>query len=234
MQPGSSVADPAASTVPAAPSSSARVTGRSRRRLDAPVAGPGEVCPAGEMPAVFAYDLDTGVDEWATCSLGETQRFLLAATDDVAYLVEHVVSEQGPPGEPPALVALDAHDGSERWRMPLASTWWGIPPGSFLGAGSSSPRWTTDRPAIAGIDAASGTVVWRIDANERSYPVAVTERVVVVRMTRSWTLARTPMVTDASGQLVRPTFTYQLDGYDRATGVRCGARRSNARPTKKA
>ena len=122
-------------------------------------------------------------------------------------------------GGPPDLVALDVRDGSERWRAQLAASWWGIPPGPFLGVGAIVAPLDDAGLAIAGLDPGSGAVLWRIEVNERTRAVAVIDGVVVVRDDSIVDPGPHPMTTDGNGALVAPTFSYELRGYDRATGA---------------
>jgi outer membrane protein assembly factor BamB len=182
-------------------------------------AGPGSECPAETGPALAAYDIATGEEQWATCGDPTVQRFPTAVTDDSLYVVEHAVSAQGPALAAPELVTLDADDGTERWRVPLAGTSFAVP-GPFLGAGVIVVEVDDGGPAIAGIDAVTGAPVWRIDvAEHQPRLVAVTERMVVVRDDTIVDPGPRPVETDDRGQFVPPTFTFQLRGHDRISGA---------------
>ena len=148
----------------------------------------------------------------------------------LAYLVEQRASGPGSMVGPPELVALEVRDGSERWRVQLAATWWGIPPGPFLGVGAIVAPLDDGGLAIAGLDPGSGAVLWRIDVNDRTRGRRHrrSRRGARRRHRGSWPASDGPPM--ATEQLVAPTFTYSSVATTEQLARRCGAPRSNAHP----
>ena len=69
------------------------------------LAGTAEVCPAGELPSVGAFDLDTGAVLWSGCSAVTAYREVFGAADGVVVLLES--SREGE-----SAVSFDAADGT--------------------------------------------------------------------------------------------------------------------------
>lgn len=135
-------------------------------------ATPAPSCPAAEFPSAGALRLADGAVAWGACSPDEAYRTIIGASDRVV-----VVQESGPQGVDRHTIALDATDGSELWRQPIANM--PIPPGPVDGQGivvlATADR---DAPAIVGVDAMTGEEHWRVASGD--VPLAHSATVAVV------------------------------------------------------
>ncbi|HEY7627966.1 MAG TPA: PQQ-binding-like beta-propeller repeat protein [Ilumatobacteraceae bacterium] len=140
-------------------------------------------CAADQEPALGAYDVASGSLLWMYCSADQTWRSLFDATADIAY-VESTTADSTNIGNPLELIAVDAHTGTELWRV--AHTWSQLqwPLGSFTGAGIIVlPVKAESGDTLVGLDAGTGEVRWQIAADDNptgAVPVANTDHIVVV------------------------------------------------------
>ncbi len=183
----------AASTAPTGPSTTPGSAGTA--------SGAAAQCDVRGRPQVFAYERTTGDLRWTVCGTGVRVTTLAGATDDTVYAVSSDPSTR--------LVALDAASGAPRWQLDLAPG--ASPaPGPLIGEGVIVVTIGDDRqPSLAGVDPATGSVVWQVPVS--APPLAATEGDVVVYDTAA------PAPSGAAG---RPTarVPVSLIGYDRATG----------------
>jgi outer membrane protein assembly factor BamB len=126
----------------------------------APASATAELCATGEFPSFGAFDLASGALQWSKCSPEETYRLVIGASDDVALVLESSDSGNG------ATVALDARDGTERWR--LSSVFGlGVAPGPIDGQGIAVLETDLEgTPFVIGVDIATGVERWRIEPRE--------------------------------------------------------------------
>ena len=118
---------------------------------------PVSACTEGELPAAGAVDLTTGDVRWTVCSAAEVYRTLVGAFDDVV-----VVSETAYPDA--EAVALSVTDGAERWRRATVTQPVETPRGPTAGVGVVL-RMLSDGlggVGLAGLDVATGEVVWQL------------------------------------------------------------------------
>ena len=153
-------------------------------------ATPAPACPSSEYPAAGALRIADGAVAWLACSPEEAYRTVVGASDDIV-----LVEERGPTGR--RTIALDAADGSERWRRSTANM--PTPPGPFDGQGIVVLA-ADDQgaPVLVGVDAATGAERWRVASGEA--PLAHSATVAVV-----W-------------HAVEPGLSSRFRGIDRATG----------------
>jgi outer membrane protein assembly factor BamB len=118
---------------------------------------PASTCAEGELPAAGALDLATGDVRWTVCSAAEVYRTLVGAFDDVV-----VVSETAYPDA--EVVALSLTDGAERWRRPTTGQPIETPRGPTAGVGIVLRILSDGLGAggLAGLDVATGEVVWQL------------------------------------------------------------------------
>ena len=67
-----------------------------------------------------SFEMATGADLWTRGSAPGMNRFIRGADDKRVYVVDQPSQREGGPLRAPMLVALDAIDGTEQWRLPLA------------------------------------------------------------------------------------------------------------------
>lgn len=114
-------------------------------------------CRGEALAAAAAFDSRSGRVEWSVCSTDPVYRSMVAAMDRVVYL--SVFAD-----EVSDLVALDARDGAELWRLPVVSSGSpgsGWPKGAFAGGGAVVlvlADETSQAPMLAGVDAIIGVV----------------------------------------------------------------------------
>lgn len=165
---------------------------------------PEQVCPDGELAAAGAVDLATGDTRWVVCSPTEAYRTLVAASGDAVVLSELVIPDLD-------TVTLAAADGTEQWRRATAGQQIDAPRGPGLGGGvvlrsidDGGGTGTGGGGALAGLDAATGDIVWQLD--ERLEVLGQSDTVAVV----------TSFDPGAGGGAAGPPV---VRGIDRATGV---------------
>jgi outer membrane protein assembly factor BamB len=113
------------------------------------------VCPAGEFPALGAFDFSTGAIRWSFCSAEETYRSIVGTLPDVVLVRESTAYPEG------VTIAYDTEDGTELWRR--ATQAMPIPRG--VAGGQGVVVLSADdggAPAVLGLDADSGEERWRL------------------------------------------------------------------------
>ena len=135
-------------------------------------ATPTPTCPSGEFPSAGALRITDGTVLWSACSPNEAYRSVDGASNDIV-----LIQEGGPSGDNRHTIALDAADGSERWRRPIANT--PMPSGPVDGQGIVVLA-TVDRdtPALVGVNALTGEELWRVGSSD--VPLAHSATVAVV------------------------------------------------------
>ena len=200
--PPSATTAPSTRTVAPTPTSAAPPVGASV------MSPPLRACQAGEAPALVAYARDDGSTAWSTCQDGSAWRDLVGATETAVYLLQASSASGGPTNLGWLnLIAVDAGSGTEKWRVAMGGYSPFVPAGPVAAQGIVLT--TLDDGAghsIAGLDADSGEVRWRVAATTDTQPLASGDDVVVVRG---------PMAT--------------LSGFERATGRQLWSVRENAR-----
>lgn len=132
--------------------------------------GEGGPCSKGELPAVGAVELDTGAVRWVACSATETYRSMIGANDEVVVVREMHESDG-------YVIALDAGDGAELWRVqsPPAQR----PAGPVAGSGVVVLLTGGQEDAeLVGVDAVTGVERWRVP--ERFTVLGSSNRVIAV------------------------------------------------------
>jgi outer membrane protein assembly factor BamB len=158
----------------------------------APSGTPAPACPTREYPAVGALGITDGAVEWFACAPDEVYRTVIGSSDDIV-----LIEERGRGGRDQRTIAMDAADGSERWRMSTAEA--PTPAGPIDGQGiivlAASEQ---DATALVGVDAATGQERWRVASGH--VPLANSATVAVV------------------GDATSPGASSRFRGIDRVTG----------------
>ena len=119
---------------------------------------PASSCTDGALPAAGAIDLASGAVRWAVCSPSEVYRTFIGAFDGTIVLSEAEYPDAD-------AVALAVGDGAERWRRATAGQQIETPRGPTAGMGVVLRNVTDDTGGVglAGLDLATGDVVWSLD-----------------------------------------------------------------------
>jgi hypothetical protein len=136
------------------------------------------MCDGALLPALAALDPSTGEFRWTHCSADPAWREVRGATDDVVYVDETLPAPSGSPsvdGQLNAVVAIDAGNGDELWRVSVARQPLGWPLGPFAGSGVVVVAVDDDNgAAIVGLDASSGDTRWRVALADLGAPAVPT------------------------------------------------------------
>jgi len=152
-----------------------------------------DVCPAGELPSVGAFDLATGALLWSLCSEVTAYREVFGAGEDMV-----VVSEVSDDGE--YAIAFDAADGTELWRLPVYPQL-GWAPGSVNDTVVVIESVVETPPFVTGVDPRTGAELWRLTPG--TSVIAATDEVVVT----------------ANASRYQQRMGGGIYGHDRATGA---------------
>ena len=178
--------------------------------------GPEAACAPGEQPMVFAYDQTTGSLRWARCSSETLVPMVVGATEELVYAVLTKENKSDMSKASARLVALETGTGAERWGLdvgPFAT----VPEGSFAGSGVLI-TWVDD--TVVGVDAADGTIRWRLPGTFFADAVAVASDTVVVVADPSVVPAPTVVTLGPNGEPPPLTMGQGYSAFDRATGTK--------------
>jgi outer membrane protein assembly factor BamB len=161
--------------------------------------------------AAGALRLTDGDVEWSVRSPDGAFRTVIGASDDIVLIEESIPNREGryidvsgPRSR--QTIALDAADGSERWRR--ATEYTPPPPGPFDGQGIVVLA-DRDASALVGVDVLTGEERWRVASSETSLAHSPTVAVV-------WNVAEPG--TPSGGNPPDPGTPSRFRGIDRATG----------------
>jgi outer membrane protein assembly factor BamB len=133
-----------------------------------------------EHPAASALRITDGAAAWSVSSQNEAHRTVIGASDEVVLIEEGVAIDNSVPIEASGFrsrhtIALNAADGSERWRRSIADT--PTPSGPFDGQGIVVLA-DQDAGALVGVDVLTGKERWSVESSDA--PLANSSTVTVV------------------------------------------------------
>jgi outer membrane protein assembly factor BamB len=125
-------------------------------------------CEPGLLPALAAVDRATGTVMWTYCSAELAWREVRGATDDVVFIDSGTPDPSVPRLNPTrlhAVIAIDARNGTELWRLAVANQRLGWAQGPFAAGGVVAVEVDDGASsAIVGVDATTGAARWRVTA----------------------------------------------------------------------
>jgi outer membrane protein assembly factor BamB len=134
-----------------------------------------------DLSRVTAYDAVSGRQRWAT-SVGLTERFATYASGGVVYVTGTTACNARATA---TLIALDAHNGQEKWRIQTDAAGESLDPraGGVIPPRSDSAVVVVAGGApssIRGLDASTGKERWHLSLAQFGLPVLATDDVVVI------------------------------------------------------
>ena len=164
---------------------------------------------------VFAHERANGTLRWARCSAEDLVPNVVGATEQLVYALLTKENRSDYSKSVGRLVAVDADTGAERWSLDIGPSPM-VADGALDGGGVLVVLAQGDS-ALLGIDAADGSVRWRLDGMYQ-WPTVGDEQVVIVSDLSVAPQGGGPVTLDPEGSPPPLMMGQGYSGFDRATG----------------